>query len=267
MTNYLRCQKAGEGNGAVTHFSKGWQELFHLISSQDIVGKEGLGDDLDGLVSLLDIKLSDLLQQGRRSNAIAGRLNPQSKRVVGVITTSFKVATTILNGQLADTLLDGLGSDIGGQFFLCNCRFLCIRQFSGLLENALCYFVVVLIPSYRVLTTASILPILLRCVRCFALGGLLGRILENILGKFMAHVDHGRSAASFAITKDFLGLGDREYGFRILAFTAEDEFVDEAIKELTHAVGIMCTIYDPAISPLVEDGSGAEFTTEVFRGV
>lgn len=265
MTNYLRCQKVDAGNGAVTHFSKGWQELFHLICSQDLVGKEGLGDDLDGLVSLLDIKLSDLLQQGRRSNAIAGRLNPQSKRVVGVITTSFKVATSILNGQLGDTLLDGLSSDIGGPFFLCNCRFLCIRQFSGLLEKALCYFVVVLIPSCRVLTAASIL--LLRSVRCFALGRLLGRILENILGKFMAHVDHGRSAASFAITKDFLVLGDREYGFRILAFTAEDEFVDEAIKELTHAVGIMCTIYDPAISSLVEDGGGAEFATEVFRGV
>lgn len=83
----------------------------------------------------------------------------------------------------------------------------------------------------------------------------------------MAHIDHGRSAASFAITKNFLALCDREYGFGILAFTAENEFVDEAIKELTHAVGIMRTIYDPAISPLIEDGGGAEFATEVFRGV
>jgi len=66
---------------------------------------------------------------------------------------------------------------------------------------------------------------------------------------------------------NFLILGDREFGFRILAFTAEDEFVDEAIKELTHAVGIMRTIYDPAISPLVEDGGGTEFATEVFRDV
>jgi len=83
----------------------------------------------------------------------------------------------------------------------------------------------------------------------------------------MAHVNHGRSAASFAITKDFLVLGDREYGFRILAFTTEDEFVDEAVKELAHAVGIMRTIYDPAISLFIEDGGGAEFATEVFRGV
>ena len=58
-----------------------------------------------------------------------------------------------------------------------------------------------------------------------------------------------------------------EFGFKILAFTTEGEFVDEGIKELTHAVGIMCTIYDSAISPLVEDGGGAEFATKVFRGV
>ena len=48
-------------------------------------------------MSLLDIELSDLLQQGRGSNAIAGRLDPQSERVVGVITASFEVATAILN--------------------------------------------------------------------------------------------------------------------------------------------------------------------------
>jgi hypothetical protein len=135
------------------------------------------------------------------------------------------------------------------------------------LEEALCYFIVVLIAGCRILTAASILFLLLKPIRCLALGGLLGRILDNILGEFMTHIDHRRSAASFAVTKNFLILGDREYGFRILAFTAEDEFVDEAIKKLTHAVGIMRTIYNPAISLLVEDGGGAEFTAEVFRGV
>ena len=64
-----------------------------------------------------------------------------------------------------------------------------------------------------------------------------------------------------------MALGDREYGFRILAFAAKDEIVDEAIKEPTHAIGIMRAIYDPAISPLVEDGGGAEFAAEEFRDV
>ena len=83
----------------------------------------------------------------------------------------------------------------------------------------------------------------------------------------MAHIDHGCSAACFAITKNFLVPCDREFGFRVLAFTAEDEFVDETIEELTHAVGIVRTIYDPAISLLVENGGGTEFAAEVFRGV
>jgi len=88
-----------------------------------------------------------------------------------------------------------------------------------------------------------------------------------MLGESMAHINHGRSAASLAITKNFLVLRNREYGFRILAFAAKNESVDEAIKELTHAVGIMCTIDNPAISLLVEDGGGTEFAAEVFRGV
>jgi hypothetical protein len=69
--------------------------------------------------------------------------------------------------------------------------------------------------------------------------------------------------ASLAVKKDMTVLDDY-FGLRVLAFLAENELINEAIKVILQLRGLVGTVDDPTIVGGVGIGLGSEFEAEVF---
>ena len=76
------------------------------------------------------------------------------------------------------------------------------------------------------------------------------RVLENVGGEFVTHIDIGLSSTCFAVLVDyFVSTFSREYefGFRVIACSAEDVFDDKGIEELEESFLGMGTVNDESI--------------------
>jgi hypothetical protein len=94
------------------------------------------------------------------------------------------------------------------------------------------------------------------------------RVLENVGGEFVTHIDIGLSSTCFAVLVDHLvSTFSREYefGFRVIACSAKDVFDDKGIEELEESFLGMGTVNDESI--VCHGGLSTKLASEKFGRV
>jgi|SRR5579859_4252748 len=81
----------------------------------------------------------------------------------------------------------------------------------------------------------------------------------------MTLIDIRAFPTSLALAQN-MGILNNEFGFRVLAFAAENEFVDEYIEEVLQFLFVVGTVDDVALGGSFADdfGLGTEFEAEEF---
>ena len=103
------------------------------------------------------------------------------------------------------------------------------------------------------------------------LGGLVllalgGELLQDEGRQLLARVGLGDGTTSLAVHENALVL-DANNSLGILATSAEDELVDEAVEVVLQLGSLMGSVDDPAVILGVVGGLGTEFETEVLDDV
>jgi hypothetical protein len=78
----------------------------------------------------------------------------------------------------------------------------------------------------------------------------------------VSHVNPSSLTTSLAVPYDVLSFGDDDVGLWVFASSAQDEFVNKAVQELTKPRGIVCAIDDVAITLFVKGGLRTQFTAK-----
>jgi len=92
----------------------------------------------------------------------------------------------------------------------------------------------------------------------FAVGDAAGTArwrLDDEGGEFMAFIDLGPFPTGFALAKDVLTFDD-QLGFGILAFSTQDELVDENVEQVLEFVLVVGAIDDMSLGGSVADNFG-----------
>ena len=246
---------------------------------------EFLGLDID--VDRVDIIDATLL--------LSLRKDPVTEFIIDGVTAALAVLVVVVSdaelllelaGELRLAGLDGLGAHIDGPVVILDLDLgvdlwgfgLHLLELIIAVGVAVLDVVVVVVVGavLGALLAAALAVLLVTTVLLLGLAGglalslilltLLGLVLQDEAAELQAEVDLGALAAGLAVEEDATILDD-DVGLRILAFLAEDELVDEAVKLLLKPVGFMGAVDDPAVILGVHVGLGSELETEVLDDV
>lgn len=266
---------------------------------KDVLVKDGLHQNENRSVLVLDAKLLGLDINVDGVDLVNATLlfslldNPVAKVIVdGVATTLavlvFVVAANVellleLAGQLCLAGLDGFRTHVDSPLIILDLVF---SVGSG---NCLGLDLLELVIAADVgLVVASLVGAVLRAI--FAAAGaillgmaillglfgssalslvllaLLGLVLKDESTKLQAEVNVGALTASLAIEDDVI-IFDDDIGLRVLAFLAEDEFVDEAIEMVLQLGSIVGAVDDPTVVLGVNVGLSTKLETKVLDDI
>lgn len=277
--------------------------LEHAAAGLDLLDnvlvEDGLSKDCDGLVLSLDTKLLGLevnfniVKLGDTTLLLTLRKDPLAELVVGVALTVLVLST--LNDkstlevvrQISGTSLDGclrhvdspfdlllllglikllgLGVDAASELIVTTSIHSEIAIVFVLVRAAIGTAVAILIDSSAVALSLLSSPAL------GLLGGLvflaLGReLLQDERRQLLARVGLSNGTAGLAVHENALVL-DANNSLGVLATSAEDELVDEAVEVVLQLGSLVGSVDDPSVVLGVVGGLGTEFETEVLDDV
>ncbi len=270
-------------------------DLFH-----DAVVKDGLSQDREGLVLALDAEFLGLeidlhVLELSHSAFLFGSLDhPRAKLVVAV---GFAIAVFVIIdneralevvGKLFGTSLDGLfgsvhrpldfldvinlidllgvGLDAAGKFIVAASVDLVVAVlFGGIVRVAISRAsvarLVLVVPEPGFFPSPAF-----GFFRGLVLLALLGLVLEDKRAQLQAEIHVGALAACLTVQHDAAIL-DLDVCFRVLAFLAENESGDEAIKIVLELGSLVSSIDDPTIVVGIRVGLGTKLEAKILDNI
>lgn len=257
-----------------------------LVLLDDVGIKQGLGKNLEGLVLPFDTKLLSLLVNLDVVDlaVVIGLLgnNPLSEDVVGAV---FAFVLSLENESFLEVVWQALGTCPDGFLGHINSPVILLeggtvavgRQLLSLSLDTTSKLVVRSTINTHVINLAlrtAILgraPVVLLALLTLAgrLGLLLflGRILNDVARELMTEINIGALTASLAIPNDTTILVDDQVGFGVLALSAKNKLIDEAVEGILKLGSIMGSIDDVAIVRRVGSNLSTKLETEKLDNI
>jgi hypothetical protein len=278
-----------------TNLLKEWSAGLNL--GGNLLCEESLSQDLKSLVLGLDTEFLSLLIDLDIVDTLTSltlRNDPGSQLLVWVLLSSFFILLIGQGGGL-ELLSNLFGASSNGLLRHIDSPVIIILDFSigeslGLGGDLLGEFVIgasvqlliaILRTSLLAVVAATLLFLLLSISLgvsiSLALSGLLAilssllcivwRVLQDVTGKSLAHVERGALTARFAVTDDVVVLGDLQNGFRVLALLAKNKLLNETVEVVLKLGGLMSTVNDPTVIGWVGLDLRSQLETEVFDDI